>query len=118
MRYIHNTLAHGRWFEFSLFEQMGNIGSEVHRMVRWKGEDQKYYEGAFFRAIELIDLTKQDSRWKNTPRLKEICRSKELLCDAYYGGKEYGTQLEDMEKYFDQYAHAAALKKFFKKEEM
>ena len=49
-------MAAGKWSEYSLCEQMGNIGSEVGRANRWKEKDQKLFEGAVFRAIELIDL--------------------------------------------------------------
>jgi len=33
---IHKKLAEGRWFQLSLCEQLGNIGSEVDRALHWK----------------------------------------------------------------------------------
>jgi hypothetical protein len=48
-----------------------------------------------------------DKRWKS--RLKELARAKELFCDALLGGVEYGTTLEDLDKYFFQFAMAARL---------
>jgi hypothetical protein len=33
----HRELAAGRWWELSIAEQLGNIGSEVSRAVRWTG---------------------------------------------------------------------------------
>ena len=33
MNLAHKDLAGGRWFEFSLLEQMANIGSEVERAM-------------------------------------------------------------------------------------
>ncbi len=101
----HKILADGKWFELSLFSQMGNIGSEISRAKKWKEKDFKIYESAVFRAIELIDLTLSDPRWKM--RCKEIARAKEVVCDAYYGGKEYGSTFESLEKYFNQFAYAA-----------
>ncbi len=42
-------------------------------------------EQAFDRAVELLDLTIADERWKG--RRKELTRARELLCDAMFGGK-------------------------------
>ena len=105
MVFQHSYMASGKWFEYSLCQQMGNIGSEVGRANRWKEKDPKLFDSAVFRAIELIDLTLSDKRWKN--RLKEIARSKEILCDAFTGGKEYDSSFADLEKYFFHFAYAA-----------
>jgi len=101
----HSSLADGRWTTLSLVEQMGNIGSEVARVLRWKGKDVTRCEQAFVRALELLDLTIQDSRWR--ARLKELTRVREFLCDAMSGGHEYGSTLEDLDKYFFTFAAAA-----------
>lgn len=106
MHFQHQSLAEGRWFQLSLLEQLGNIGSEVSRAIRARG-DEKRFESAVFRALELFDLTIRDPRWRK--RLKEITRSREVFCDAVYGGKEYGTSLEDLDVYFTQFAYAARL---------
>ncbi|OHB68740.1 MAG: hypothetical protein A2W17_08310 [Planctomycetes bacterium RBG_16_41_13] len=101
----HQSMAAGRWFTYSLSEQLGNIGSEVGRANRWKEKDARLFESAVFRAIELLDLTLSDARWKN--RLKEIARAKETLCDAFTGGKEYNSSFADLEKYFYLFAYLA-----------
>jgi hypothetical protein len=101
---FHQSLAEGRWFTFSLMEQLGNIGSEVSRCIRARGDDKRL-EGAATRALELFDLTLSDPRW--CKRLKEIARARELFCDAFFGGKEYGTTFEDLDKYFYYFAYAA-----------
>jgi len=100
----HQSLAEGRWFSFSLAEQLGNIGSEVNRAIRARG-DVKRFDGAVTRALELFDLTLSDPRWRK--RLKEIARSREVFCDATYGGLEYNTTLEDLNNYFLYFALAA-----------
>lgn len=105
--FAHKELAAGRWFKLSLKEQMGNIGSEVSRAVHWRERDEKLYQGAVRLALELFDLTLGDPRWKG--RLREINRAREVFCDAVLGGKEYGTKLEDLQSYFDQFAYAARL---------
>ena len=98
----HQNLALGRWFQLSLAEQLGNIGSEVGRAEKWFSKDQKLYEGAVERALELFDLTLADSRWKG--RLREIARAREVFCDALSGGHEYKSTLKDLEKYFFYFA--------------
>ena len=104
----HKNLAAGGWQKLSLAEQLGDIGSETSRALNWQDKDQKSYENAIYRALELLDLTISDSRWKN--RLKEIVRVRELLCDAVLGGKEYKTSLKDLDRYFFHFAFAARIK--------
>ena len=102
---FHKNAASGHWSDFSLEEQLGNIGTELGRTVKWQGKDEKNFQGAVDRALELFDLTLNDSRWKG--RLKEIARTRELFCAAVLGDKEYGTSLEDLNKYFLFFAIAA-----------
>ena len=103
--YRHRDLAAGRWGRLSLVEQLANVGSEVGRMRRWQGRDARLMTGAFDRALELLDITLADPRWRD--RLREIARARELLCDAAAGGAEYGTTLEDLDRYFLAFAVAA-----------
>ena len=74
-------------------------------MLRWRGRDERLMAGAFERALELLDLTLVDPRWRG--RRREIARARELLCDAAAGGREYGTRLEDLDRYFFAFAMAA-----------
>ncbi len=101
----HPDLAAGRWNHFSLPEQLANVGSEVGRMVRWRERDPRLMSRAFDRALELLDLTLADPRWRD--RLREIARVRELLCDATLGKPEYGTPLEDLDRYLLAFAVAA-----------
>lgn len=105
MGHQHTELAAGRWQTLSLTEQLGNIGSDVARMHRWHGKDAQLCEKAFVRALELLDLTIGDPRWKG--RRKELTRARELLCDAMEGGKEYGSDLNGLDRYFYHFAVAA-----------
>lgn len=104
MPFQHAELAAGRWFELSLVEQLGNVGMEVGRAARAKGDDERFW-AAVTRAFELLDLTISDPRWVN--RLKELVRAREVLGDAVLGGKEYGSTLDDLDRYFFQFAVAA-----------
>lgn len=98
----HADLASGKWGTFSLPEQLGNIGSEVSRALRWQKKDARLFDGAMTRALELVDLTLKDSRWKG--RLKEVARAREFLCGAWLGQVQYGTQLADLDRYFFKFA--------------
>jgi hypothetical protein len=102
---VHRDLAAGGWGRLSLAEQLGNVGSEVGRLRRWRGQDEALAVRAFERALELLDLTLADVRWRR--RLKEIARARELLCDAAAGGHAYGTTLEALDRYFLAFAVAA-----------
>ena len=105
MALIHKQLAAGRWHSLSLVEQLANVGSDVSRAARWYGKDQQRCQQAFERALELLDLTIADDRWKG--RRKELTRSCELLCDAMLGGKTYGSDLTSLDRYFFHFAMAA-----------
>jgi hypothetical protein len=105
MAFVHKNLAAGGWAKFSLAQQMGNIGSEVSRAEKWRNKDEKNFNGAVERALELFDLTLEDSRWLG--RRREINRAREVFCDAVLGGKEYGSELKNLIPYFDWFALAA-----------
>jgi len=100
--FLHKELAQGGWNALTLAEQMGNIGSEVGRVIRWKGKDENLYGGAVERALELFDLTLAGPRWRG--RLREIARARESFCDAVFGGKEYNSSLEYLDRYFLQFS--------------
>ncbi len=109
-KFLHKDLAGGKWYEMSLMEQLGNIGSEVGRarIYSEKG-DKERLRNAFDRALELFDLTLSDLRWRG--RLLEIGRAREVFCDTVLGGEEYGSNLLDLERYFMYFAIAARLPK-------
>ena len=101
----HPGLAAGGWGRLSLAQQLGNVGSEVSRARRWQSRDPLLFESAMIRALELLDLSIRDPRWRR--RLKELARAREMLCDAWLGGKEYGSELEGLDRYFFDFALAA-----------
>jgi len=94
-----------RWHTLSLAEQLGNIGSEVHRARVAQASNESRFLGARDRALELFDLTIADPRWRG--RLNEIARAREVFCDAAEGGTHFNATLEDLEPYFDRFALAA-----------
>ena len=110
--YMHAELAGGRWEAMSLAEQMGNIGSEISRVIRWKNKgNYERMQGALERALELIDLSIQwaqraDSRQAYPGAIRELCRLRETVCDSYFGENEYLSDDSGMLRYFDQFALA------------
>ena len=107
INFQHNDLASGRWFELTLDEQMGNIGSEVGRSINWKvkgnlGQSSR----ALDRGLELFDLTLADKR-RTKSELKEIARAREVVCDFLAGENEYNSDEKFLNDYFMQFAVAA-----------
>jgi len=98
----HQSLGEGRWFELSLAEQLGNIGSEVGRAAKWQFRNENLFWSAVIRALELLDLTLRDRRWQK--RMPELGRVKEVFADAVLGGEEYRSDFKSLEKYFMQFA--------------
>ena len=87
-----------RWFKFSLCEQMGHIGSEISRARIWEDKnDWKSRNHALERALELIDVTKDDTRLYK--RRRELCYLREFVADKYIDASVYHTSLKDLEKY-------------------
>jgi hypothetical protein len=99
MSYQHQQLAQGKWQEMSFTAQMANIGSEVVRAIKWKNKNNPaYFQPAFERMLELIDLTVADS--KNRHRLKEVLRAREMLVDYLIYDNVYHSTDQQWEKYF------------------
>lgn len=105
MNLFHKNLK-SRWSQFSLVEQMANIGAEVGRAINWrkKGKEE-LWKNAFYRALELIDFSICDPKNKNS--LKEILRVRELLVDYFFGDNIYHSTDKDWEKYFYYFTFAA-----------
>jgi len=94
-----------RWSKFSLFEQMGHIGSEISRACHWnQKEDLVSRDHCIERAFDLIDLTIADARWRG--RLKEVCRFREVLADIYCRSHVYKVSLNELNKYCTDFALA------------
>jgi hypothetical protein len=108
----YQEMAAGRWWTLSLPEQLGHIGSEVSRTLKWQSRDPRIAQGAFERALELIDLTLDDPRHRQSPaRMREIARVREVLADFVLGTNQYQSTASNLQGYFDAYAVAAARSK-------
>lgn len=100
VKYQHAGLADGQWGKMSFAEQMGNIGSEVSRALKWFEKNPARFEASFERALELIDLSIRETR--EDGKLKELCRAREEFCD-YFNGNEWGSEPQQIQKYYDQF---------------
>jgi hypothetical protein len=102
----HRELAAGRWFQFSLVEQMANTGSEVERALSWKERgNADYSTRAVERALELLDLTIADAA--NRGRLRELTRVREVLVDYFFADNQYSSSAARWRTYFGAFAFAA-----------
>jgi hypothetical protein len=100
MTTYHQDLAAGRWRTFTLAEQLGNVGSDYERALRWKTTgDTVRFEHAFARTLELLDLTIADPRWRNH-RLRELTRLREVICDELWNETPEFRHPSDLRQYF------------------
>jgi hypothetical protein len=105
---VHRDLAAGRWHTLTLAEQLGNVGSEFSRTLKWRGERPEIAERSLARALELIDLTLDDPRHRRSRgRLRELCRMREVLLDYLVGPNQYGSSGPSLQRYFDVFVGAA-----------
>jgi hypothetical protein len=91
------------WEKFSLNGQMGNIGSEISRAFSLKEKgDLENMEKSVFRALELIDLTINDTRLKG--KTLEIFKLREIICDLFLGKNTFSINQEIFKNYFFYFA--------------
>ncbi len=97
-----------RWSKMPLMEQMANIGSEIGRTYKWVARDKPAMaEGAYLRALDLIDATVKYGRAGQASRaclLNELLRARDLFTSSYF--KKDTVNLAFLDKYFGQFAKA------------
>lgn len=104
---FHRESAAGEWFDLTLMEQLGNIGTEVARAARaMEAGNESRVSNALVRALELFDLTIADPR-RHGPELREICRAREVVCDFLVGDNQYASSAASLDRYFLPFAIAA-----------
>lgn len=92
------------WANLDVFNQMGNIGSEVGRALSAKRQNKpERCQAAFYRGLDLIDVTA--SLWAAQKRtgLKELLYARELFAESITTDRVDAT----LEAYFMQFAIAA-----------
>lgn len=101
VNYIHGEDTHQDWLARPITYQMGNIGSEVSRSLKWteKGNAARAAK-AIDRALELFDFT-IEANVKNPARLTEILKARDEFCDYFFNHNSYHTNPTAMQKYYD-----------------
>lgn len=101
IEYIHGEDARKDWQTRSITYQMGNIGSEVSRSLKWttKGNEARANK-AIDRALELFDFT-IEANVKNSARLTEILKARDEFCNYFFDNNSYHTDPTKMQKYYD-----------------
>ena len=97
-----------KWAEMDMFNQMGNIGSEVGRALSAKRQGNlNRCQAAFYRGLDLIDETTSLWAAQKKAGLKELLYARELFAESIITDKVDLT----IENYFMQFAIAARLHK-------
>jgi len=98
-----------RWGQMTIFDQMGNISSEVGRSfsAKRRGDDADCSR-AVERAIDLFDSTISLLIKNKSPKSKEVLRAKESFLSAIFN-KTQQSDDQKLERYFMQYAIASRL---------
>lgn len=75
-----------KWARLSIFEQMGNVGSEVGRALAAKRRgDDKSAQAALVRGLDLLDATAEVWEAKHSPRVREILIARQQFVQAIEG---------------------------------
>lgn len=107
--YIHSEEARKNWQKMPITSQMGNIGSEVSRSLKWtkKGNEARAAK-AIDRALELFDFTIEANR-DNAPRLREVLIAREEFCDYFFNNNSWHTDPAKMQRYYDGFVMIESL---------
>ena len=101
-----------RWASLSIFEQMGNIYSEVGRSFSAKScNNIADRDAAIYRAIDLFNATIDSQIAAKSPKSREILRSKEQFLDIINDDDATSDSIQSLDRYFMQFAIAARLKR-------
>jgi hypothetical protein len=96
----------------NIFEQMGNIYSEIGRSFNAKRSGKLEDETlAATRAIDLFDATVETLIEKRSVKAKEVLRAKDQFLNNLYSKKFDEKDASGLEKYFLEFATAARLTK-------
>ena len=97
------------WARFSIFEQMGNIGSEVGRAIKsYRSGNTERFQGAFDRALDLFDATTEVLIANHSYRVREVLLAREEFTRLFFDGT-FEADAEALERYFTNFAVAARL---------
>lgn len=88
------------WSSLTLAEQLGNVGSEFERAVRWRQRGQKQLAwSAAKRTLEQLDNTLADQRHVGSRR-REIARLRDEVCDVLFSDELKLQSAQQLQRYF------------------
>lgn len=97
------------WAQRDIFDQMGNIGSEVGRAIKAHRSGKKSREqGAVDRAFDLFDATIECLAKRKSPRLREVLLARDEFARLFFDGT-FDRDADALERYFTHYAVAARM---------
>ena len=89
-----------KWHRMALPEQLGNVGSDYERALRWKKLDKpQLFSNAARRTLAQLDMTITDSRLHGGRR-KEITRVRESVCEELFSKNSNDDSANRLAKYF------------------
>ncbi|PIU15915.1 hypothetical protein COT20_01020 [bacterium (Candidatus Gribaldobacteria) CG08_land_8_20_14_0_20_39_15] len=92
-----------KWQQFSLTQQMANIGSEVSRMIAAKERgDALNLQQSTERALEILDLTINSNQKKSC--FRELLRLRDVLADYGFNLFNFVVDKRDLNEYFLPFA--------------
>ena len=101
-----NSINDDRWKSLTIFEQMGNIGSEVGRAIAAeRRHDEHSRDGAIGRALDLFSASARFLAARKSPRLREVLRARDQFLGLFFDNKF--ADADRIENYFMQFAIAA-----------
>lgn len=99
-----------RWAQLTIFEQMGNIYSEVGRTYKARQHgDTQAVDQAVTRALDLFDATVDTLIKQKSARSKEVLRARDQFLHTVYDRQVDAHEIASLDKYFANFAVAARL---------
>ncbi|MCL5113225.1 MAG: hypothetical protein M1554_01955 [Patescibacteria group bacterium] len=107
---ISYQIDRAKWAKMSIFDQMGNISSEVGRAINAKKNNNTVdMENAVIRTLDLFNATIDNLIKTKSIKSKEVLRSKDQFLTIVNKQKPTSQELNSLERYFTQFAIASRL---------
>lgn len=92
-----------RFLQLPLSMQLANIGSEFSRAMKWKGKNDEIFWSEAGRFLEYINTMIYHQKLPKH-RKRELLIVRELVCDKFTDGNQYGGTVQGLQNYFDAFA--------------
>ena len=96
-----------RWAQMTIYEQLGNVSSEVGRAINaTRAGKDKRAQAAIDRAVDLLDATVEVLVQQKSPRVKEVLRAREEFLRLFFDGT-FEDDADNIARYFNFFAIVA-----------